>query len=58
MVTFIVHLLFCLQYEALITAIRVKKSVDVYLAVLEGVPCPLKINLQCSANKKVWEPLP
>jgi len=21
-----------------------------------GVPCPLKITLQCSADKKVWEP--
>ena len=34
-----------------------EKSVYVYLAVLAGVPCSLKITLQCSADKKVWEPL-
>jgi len=34
-----------------------EKSVDVYLAVLAGVPCPLKTTLQYSADKKVWEPL-
>jgi len=28
------------------------KSVCVYLAVLAGVPCPLKITLQCAADKK------
>jgi len=27
------------------------------LAVLAEVPRPLKITLQCSINKKVWEPL-
>jgi len=35
----------------------VKKSVHVYLADLAGVPCPLKITLQCSPDKKAWEPL-
>jgi len=35
-----------------------EKSVYIYLAVLVGVPCPLEITLQCSADKKVWEPLP
>jgi len=35
----------------------VEKSVYVYLEDLEaGVPCPLKITLQCSADKKVLEP--
>jgi len=29
------------------------KSVYANLVVLAGVPCPLKINLQCSAGKKV-----
>jgi len=35
----------------------IEKSVYIYLAVLEGVPCPPKMNLQYSADKKVWEPL-
>jgi len=34
-----------------------EKSVYIHLAVLAGVPCPLKITLQCSADKKVWEAL-
>jgi len=34
-------------------AIWVKKSIYVYLAVLAGVPCSLKITLQCSADKNV-----
>jgi len=34
-----------------------EKSVYVYLAVLAGIPCQLKITLQCSADKKLWEPL-
>jgi len=34
----------------------VKKSIYVYLD-LTGVPCPFEITLQCSADKKVWEPL-
>jgi len=34
-----------------------EKSDSIYLAVLAVVPCPLKITLQCSADKKVWEPL-
>jgi len=34
-----------------------QKGVYVYLAVLAGFPCPPKTNLQCSADKKVWEPL-
>jgi len=34
-----------------------EKSVYVYLVDLAGVPCPLKITLQCVADKNVWEPL-
>jgi len=30
---------------------------EVFMAVVAMVPCPLKITLQCSADKKVWEPL-
>jgi len=35
-----------------------KKNVYVYLAVVTGLPYSLKITLQCSEGKKVWEPLP
>jgi len=35
----------------------VKKSVYAYLADLAGVPCSLKITLQCSTDKNAWEPL-
>jgi len=35
-----------------------EKSIYVYLAVLVGFPCPLKITLQCTVDKKVWEPQP
>jgi len=31
-----------------------EKSVYVYLT---GVPCPLKVTLQCSVDKKLWEPV-
>jgi len=34
-----------------------EESAYVYLAVLEGFTCPLEVTLQCSADKKVWEPL-
>jgi len=34
-----------------------EKSVYVFMADLMGVPCPLKITLQCSADKYVWEQL-
>jgi len=56
MVTFMVHN-FDHSTKPQITAIWVKKNVYVYLAALVGVPCPLKITLQCSADKKFWEAL-
>jgi len=34
-----------------------EKSIYVYLTVLVGVPCPLEITLQCSADKNVCETL-
>ena len=55
MVTFIVHILFTVR---ILNNVNLgEKSVYVYLAVLAGVPCPLKITLQCSADKKVWKSL-
>jgi len=55
MVTFIVHnFVYCRNLN---NGNLGEKSVYVYLAVLAGVPCPHKITLQCSADKKVWEPL-
>jgi len=49
MVTFIVH--------NFVYGAKPEKSVYAYLADLARVPCPLKITLQWSADKKVWEPL-
>jgi len=55
MATFIVHNLFAVRN--LNNGNLGEKSVYVCLAVLSGFPCPLKGALQCSADKKVWEPL-
>jgi len=48
---FIVHNLFTVRNFN--NDILGEKSVYVYLAVLAGVPCPFKITLQCSADKKL-----
>jgi len=56
MVILLCIILFAVR-NLLMTAIWVKTSIYVYLDVLVEVPCSLKITLQCSANKKIWEPL-